>query len=84
MDTPKTPREGCVWTDERCKQFDKLEQLVNVASMLNHSSPFLGRAQDCIDLAEELRKWDLDNRKPSFLSFLREQIIEDRFPKGTS
>jgi len=82
MNTPQTPREGCAWTDERCEQFEKLERLVNVASLLNHSSNFLGHAQECIDLAGDLRKWDIEAGGPSFLGFLRDQIIEDRFPKG--
>jgi hypothetical protein len=82
MNTPKTPREGCAWTDERCEQFKTLERLLNAVSLLNHGSNFLGAAQECIALANQLRKWDMESGAPSFVHFLQDQIIEDRFPKG--
>jgi hypothetical protein len=77
-----TPREDCAWTEERCEQFRNLERLLNSVSMLNHSTNFLGNAQQCIEIADHLRKWDMDLPAPSFMDFLRDQIIEDRFPKG--
>lgn len=73
------PREGCEWTDARCEQFKLLERLINSVSLLNHSTNFLGHAQDCIELADQLRKWDIDNLESSFIEFMRQQIIKDRF-----
>ena len=82
MSTKEEPREGCAWTDERCEQFKKLDRLLSAVSMLNHSTNFIGHVQECIDLADELRRWDLDGLLVGFVDFLRDQIIEDRFPKG--
>jgi len=82
MTEKQTPREGCEWTDARCDQFGKLERLVNSVSMLNRTTNFLGEAQECIALSDQLRKWDMEAIEPSFMDFLRDQIIEDRFPKG--
>jgi hypothetical protein len=75
----KKPREGCEWTDARCEQFKVLERLVNSVSLLNHSTNFLGHAQECIALADQLRKWDMDALESSFMEFVRQQIIKDRF-----
>ena len=74
------PREGCAWTEDRCEQFRKLEQLLHSVSMLNHSTNFLDNVQECIEISGHLRKWDMGYQ--SFTHFLAEQIIEDRFPKG--
>lgn len=82
MNTKQTPREGCAWTDERCAQFKTLERLLNAVSMLNHGSNFLGHVSECIDLADKLRRRDMDAPSSSFVQFLHDQIIEDRFPKG--
>jgi hypothetical protein len=79
----RKPRDGCAWTDARCEQFKNLESLLNAVSMLNHSTNFIGNVQRCIELADHLRKWDMDLPSPSFIDFLRGQIIEDRFPKET-
>jgi hypothetical protein len=82
MNEKQTPRKGFAWTDERCAQFVKLERLVNAVSMLNHGSNFLGQAQECIELADHLRRWDMKTPSASFLHFLRDHIIEDRSTKG--
>jgi len=74
-------RDDCSWTDERCAQFEKFERLLYAVSMLNHGSNFLGHAQECIDLADELRRWNVDTPSPSFVGFLRDQAIADRFPE---
>ena len=82
MSENKKPREGCAWTDDRCGQFRKLERLLNATSLLNHGSNFLGNVQECIELADELRRWEMETPSPSFVHFLHDQIVEDRFPKG--
>jgi len=79
MSTKQAPREGCAWTDARCAQFEKLERLLNSVSLLNHGSNFLGHVAECIELADELRRWDVETPSPSFVAFLREQAIADRF-----
>jgi hypothetical protein len=81
MSEPKTPREGCAWTEERCEQFKTLERLLNAVSLLNHGSNFLGATQECIALANALRRWDVDGLSSSFVHFLQDQIIKDRFPE---
>lgn len=75
----KTPREGCAWDDIRVEQFKKLERLVNSVSLLNHGSNFLGNVQQCIELADDLRRWDMEGLQSSFMQFMTDQIIEDRF-----
>ena len=50
--------------------------------MLNHGSNFLGHVSVCIDLADRLRRWDMDTPSASFVDFLHDQAINDRFPKG--
>ena len=79
MSTKQTPREGCAWTDERCAQFETFERLLNAVSMLNHGSNFLGHVSECIDLADELRRWDMETPSPSFVVFLHDQALADRF-----
>ncbi len=76
---PKRPRDGCKWTDARCEQFKVLERLVNSASLLNNTTNFLGHAQECIEMAKQLQKWDMDKMESSFMEFMRQQILEDRF-----
>jgi len=82
MEVKHTPREGCSWTDERCAQFEKFERLLNSVSLLNHGSNFLGHVAECIDLANELRKWDMET--PSFVVFLSDQAISDRWPQDAT
>lgn len=74
-----TPRDGCKWDESRLEQFKKLERLVNTVSLLNHGSNFLGNMKECIDLAEDLRKWDMEGLQSSFMQFMADQIIADRF-----
>jgi hypothetical protein len=81
MSEPKKPREGCAWTEERVGQFKTLERLLSAVSLLNHGSNFLGATQECIALANQLRKWDMWSGKPSFVHFLEDEIIKDRFPE---
>jgi len=81
MNKPRKPREGCAWTNARVEQFKVLERLINSVSLLNHGSNFLGNTQECINLANQLRKWDLGEMEASFMQFMSEQIIEDRFGK---
>ena len=81
MSAKKLPREGCAWTGERCAQFEKLERLLNSVSLLNHGSNFLGHVAECIELADELRRWDMETLSPSFVHFLHDQAIADRFPE---
>jgi hypothetical protein len=81
MTEPLKPREGCAWTDARVEQFETLRTLLNSVGMLNSGSNFLGNARSCIDLANKLRVWSDDWGTASFISFLHEQIIEDRFGK---
>ncbi|MFM7011959.1 MAG: hypothetical protein ACKO0Z_21960 [Betaproteobacteria bacterium] len=73
------PREGCAWDESRVAQFKKLEQLVNSVSLLNHGSNFIGHVQECIELADDLRKWDMEGLNSSFMQFMIDQIIKDRF-----
>ena len=82
MSTKQTPREGCDWTDARCAQLRKFETLLNTASLLNHSSNMLGNIQEVISLANELREWgqfDNNDSRCSFINFLQDQAIQDRF-----
>jgi hypothetical protein len=75
----QTPRDDCSWDDSRVEQFKKLERLVNGVSLLNHGSNFIGHVQECIELADELRKWDMEGLQSSFMQFMTDQIIKDRF-----
>ena len=81
MSEPKTPREGCAWTEERVKQFETLERLLGAVSELNHSTDFIGNVKECIELADQLLERDFDSSPPNFTSFLEDQIIKDRSPE---
>ena len=82
MSTKQTPREGCDWTDARCVQLRKLETLLNTAYLLNHRTNMLGNIKEVISLANDLREWgqfDTSEEQVSFINFLRDQAIQDRF-----
>ena len=66
-----------IWTDERAKQFEMLEKMLLEIKGINHGSGCLGRITKCIEMAEALTKWGFGDA-PSFINFLRDQVIADR------
>jgi hypothetical protein len=66
-----------VWTDDRCKELEKLRSLLYLVSGLENGSGFLGKVQEAIDLADKLmfRDW---NEKPGFYQFLHNLAIKNR------
>ncbi len=78
MTAKKTPRPDADWSDARCAELEILGDMVNRLKALNHGSNFLANLQACIDDAEKLSAWDFGGDK-SFINFLRDQAIKDRF-----
>ena len=72
-------RPGALWDAGRCKELEKLQDLLHEVSAINKGSNCLGRIANCIALAEMLTKFDLDSGRSSFEQFLRDRAIEDRF-----
>ena len=81
MESKKSPKEGCVWTDARCAQLAALEGLLSGLSMLNSSTNVIGNLQRVIKSAEDLRSWEIGGGKDgeSFIHFLNRMAIKDRF-----
>lgn len=74
-------REGTVWDESRCDEFEMLERLLNEVSMIDNGSGCVGRILKCIEMAKQLNKCDLNTGRPSFARFIHGIAIEDRFGK---
>jgi len=78
MTEKKTPRPDADWTGARCAELGILGDMVNRLKAIDHGSNFMANLRACIDEAEKLSSWDFGGDK-SFIQFLRDQAIKDRF-----
>lgn len=79
--TTRTPREGAVWDDGRCIDLDTLGLLLHEVAAINSGSHCLCRIARCIELAGQLNRGDRSTGRQSFMQFLGELAITDRFPE---
>lgn len=68
--------ENNIWPADRRAEIGKLERLLNIVTSLNSSTNFLSNAQKAIDIAEELREFNIDSGRPSFVHFIVEKAIQ--------
>lgn len=68
------------WTDDRIKELEKLQELLRECGSLNAGNNICRRIERIETLAEELVKTDFENMRKSFISFLLDQIANDRKP----
>lgn len=66
------------WTKDRAEELRLLQQLLNDVQTINRGSHVLERLARCIDLAEKLDRHDLENGRPSFMSFLSDLYLDER------
>lgn len=76
-----TEPKSDAWNKERVNEYSSLETLLNKLTSLNKGSNFLNNVQECITIAEDLTKTDIETCRESFLSFLRSQIIKSNTTK---
>ncbi len=79
---PRPVLATSVWDEYRCKEYELLCRLLNEVTLIDRGSNCLERIASCITLAEQLRDTDWnsgDSVRPSFVSFLQDRILVDRF-----
>lgn len=69
------------WTDDRVAEFQMLQRLLNEVTLINRGSHVIERIQVCESIAAQLSGSDWFSRRKSFMSFLSDVIISDRFPE---
>lgn len=74
------PRPDATWTDERCTELQRLERLLREVSSINSGSHCLERIARCMELSDALTRTDFSSGRPSFLQWLTELAMIDRFP----
>ncbi len=79
-----TPNPSSPWTEERCEEFKSLECLLSEARLIasNPNQINLTSLRAIGRIAVAMTTADLVEPRPSFIDFLRDQIIASRFPKG--
>lgn len=71
------------WTDERCAEAEKLERLIGLCRSFNQCHGCLARLAEIEQMASKLSSTDFTkDARSSFMSFLRELAIKDRFPEA--
>lgn len=66
------------WTDDRVKEFETLKQLIWKIESLNRGSNFLDKVTELIEAAKILERDDFSIPRTSFLSFLRDVMVDAR------
>lgn len=79
---PKVTATPTDWTDQRCEDLGMLEELLNTASSLGTSSPFIRNVERVIELAGKLNRSNREERRASFAQFLDNLALRDRFPNS--
>ena len=69
-----------VWDSSRCDEMDKLEALLHEVVAINSGNRCLERIALCISLAESLQRTDRERTRRSFVQFLNDLALKDRFP----
>lgn len=72
---------NAIWDDERVTQLELLDRLLKEVSAIDRANNCLARIEKCIELADALIQTDYRGRKGSFLGFLNDICIKDRFPE---
>jgi hypothetical protein len=70
---------NAVWDSSRCGELDLLERLVREVKAINGGNRCLERIASCIEMAEQLDRTTYEPVRRSFLSFLNDIAIDDRF-----
>lgn len=66
------------WTDERVKELQELQALLNEVRLLNSGSAVIERMQRCIAAAEKLATHDFSTPRDNFPQFLMSLAIAER------
>lgn len=62
--------------DERLQEWNDLQELVGIASGLNHGSNVTGKIKELERLADKVNSSDIERLRPSFLSWMNSVMIE--------
>jgi hypothetical protein len=65
------------WTEDRLKELDKLDDLLIGISNINNGSDFIGRMEECIQIATSLKRSNINTGRKSFFQFLISQVHKD-------
>ena len=68
-----------MWSEERRKQVEQLENLLRTVELLDYGTGFLGKVKKCIQIAEDLSRSTL--LKASFLHFIIEEATKEEATK---
>ncbi len=71
-------KAGLKWDNHRCDQMKQMQDLIFEVSCINSGNHCLERIRKCIDIADELRKYDRNSGKKNFHDFLADLAIEER------
>jgi hypothetical protein len=67
-----------IWTDERVKELQDLQALLNEVRLLNSGSAVIERMQRCIAGAEKLLHTNFDKPRANFTEFLMDLARTER------